>query len=471
MALIVALGLALIVGLGVAAFLVLRDGDDGPSYPKSWDPQVAPFVTIVEEERGLKFKHPVAVRFLDGDEFEKSVKTNEKDLDKDEKKEIDQATSLFRAFGLISGDVDLFKAFNEATGSGTLAYYSFDDRAITVRGKDLTLAAHATLVHELTHALQDQQFAIADRLKELKEKAEDGEPTTEYDALDAIIEGDAERVAKLYRASLDAEERAALTKAESANTADTLKNLDGIPKVVLTLLGAPYALGQALTEAVAAEDTDDLDALFENPPPDDSVLLDPLKAIGEIEDPEVVEVPALKDGEKKFDSGQMGTLITYLILAERIDLRKALAAADVWNGDAYVAFDRGEDACARVEYAATSEDGAVLLETAFKDWIAAQPGSPATISRDGDRATFESCDPGTAAKLTNDASVKALELVATRSFLASGTVEAGAPVDVARCFAGQMLQEYSIADLTDPKLGADDPKTVKKIQAIVAACR
>lgn len=149
---VVVVALALTSGLG--AFFLLRDS--GPSHPKNWDARVQPFADIVEDERGLTFEHPVEVRFLSDKAFEKTVRADRSKLDKDDEREIEELTSLYRAFGLISGDVDLFDAVDDATGSGTLAYYSFEDEAITVRGKTLARATHATLVHELTHALQDQ---------------------------------------------------------------------------------------------------------------------------------------------------------------------------------------------------------------------------------------------------------------------------------------------------------------------------
>ena len=466
-----AVAVALVVAAGTGAFLVLRDDDDEKhSYPKEWDERIKPYVEIVEDERGLEFKHPVKVRFLDKKAFEKTVRADEEDLDKDDRREIKEDTSLFRAFGLISGDVDLFEAFNDAHGSGTLAYYAFDDRAITMRGTKVTVASRATLVHELTHALQDQHFNISDRSKKLAKKAADGKPSTESVAMRAIVEGDAERVADLYRASLSDKERKALDKAESADSDDTEEELKGVPKVVTTLMGAPYALGQALTETVAAKDYHDIDGLLENPPPDDSVLLDPLKALGNL-DSAKVKVPTLADGEKKFDSGQVGSLVTYLMLAERIPLRDALAAADDWKGDAYVGFERKNVLCARVDYATGSDKQAARLMAAFEDWIAAQPGSTATISRNGDRVTFESCDPGKGAKLTNDASEDALRLVATRGYLGASVIKAGASPKVARCFSNRIIAEFSIDDLSDPKFGANDPSVGNRIQGIAADCR
>jgi hypothetical protein len=466
--LVLAAVVAVALVAAVAGFVALRS--DGSKYPDEWDPRVRSYVEVVEEERGLTFEHPVRVRFLDDAAFEKSVRADAKDLDPDERQEIEETTSVFRALGLIGGDVDLFEAFNDATGSGTLAYYAFDTETITVRGTELTLASRGTLVHELTHALQDQRFGVGDRIKRLGKQAADGRPTTEVDALRAIVEGDAERVADLYRASLDTKDRTALEKAEGADTEQALTDYEDLPQVVVALLGAPYALGQALTETITAKDTKVLDRLLKDPPPDDSVLLDPLKALDAIDDPADVEIPALGQGEKKVDSGQMGALVTYLMLAERIPLREALATADTWAGDAFVAFTRDGVVCARVDYTATTGDAARQLVSAFDDWIAAAPGTQASVERDGDRVTFESCDPGEDAAKTREASQDALQLVATRASVSSTLVASGAPAPLARCFGRRIVDEYSVADLTDPAFGADDPAVTARIQEIARDC-
>lgn len=467
----VTLGLLLVlVGGGSVVLNAVKDDDPKISYPKKWDSRILPYVKIVEKERGLTFKHPVKVKFLSAKEFEKTVRSDKKDLDKDEKKEIEQTTALFRAFGLIDGSVDLFDAFNDAQGSGTLAYYSFKDKAVTVRGSKLTLAVRATLVHELTHVLQDQRFDVGDRLTALRKKAEKGTPTTAADALDAIVEGDAERTAELYRASLSSKQRAALEKAENADQKDASSKLDKLPGVVVTLLSAPYALGQALTEAVASEDKKDVDDLLRDPPTDDSVLLDPLTAIGGTQKAQSVAIPKVPGGNKKFDSGQMGALITYLILAQRIPLRDALAAADGWDGDAYVAYDTELGACAEVEYATDSTEAGTRLRKAFTRWVLAAPGEPGSIGGKGDRVSFTSCDPGKKVKVAKDAASDALQLVATRGYLGVGIMKAGVPAKGAQCVAQGMVQRYSLANLNDPTFGANDKTVIAKIRELSQAC-
>ena len=180
--LVLGLVLLMVVGGGLVAWALLHQESDeqaGPSYPKTWDPRIAPYVKAVEKQRGLTFLHPVAVRFLSGAAFEKEVTQDEEKLDDKDREEIRQFTGLMRAIGLIAGDVDLFAAFNQAHGSGTLAFYSFEDQRITVRGTELVPGARATLVHELTHALEDQRFGLGKRYDELRKSKADSAATEE----------------------------------------------------------------------------------------------------------------------------------------------------------------------------------------------------------------------------------------------------------------------------------------------------
>ena len=115
---------------------------------------------------------------------------------------------MLRAIGLIDGDVDLFEEINELQGGGVIGLYSFKDEHIRIRGKKLDPAVKSTLVHELTHALQDQHFDIGKRMEEFDE---DDESTSSESAYQAVVEGDAQRVETKYRESLSPKQRAAST--------------------------------------------------------------------------------------------------------------------------------------------------------------------------------------------------------------------------------------------------------------------
>ena len=471
--LIVVCVLALVVGGGVLAVALVTGKEETkkPSYPAAWDARILPYVKIVQKERGLTFLHPVAVRFLPSAEFEKGVRTDEKDLDKDDRTEIRQFTGLMRALGLIKGDIDLFAAFNDASGSGTLAYYAFADQRITIRGDRITPAVKPTLVHELTHALQDQQFAIGKRKKQLAKK-KSGDADTESSVLDAIVEGDAERVATAYRRSLSRAQRKALAASEKRQNQEADKGLKKVPKVVLTLIGSPYVLGEAMVQTVAADGGNRaVDKLFRDTPTHESSLLDPFEVLAGNLDAKKVAVPGLEKGEKKFESGELGVLTWYLILAERIGLTDALATVDGWGGDAFVAFERDGRSCARIAYLGDSERDTTRMLGALRRWVKAAPGTPASVVRAGRQVRFESCDPGTRSKVGKDASNQALELATVRNYLALGIMRADVPPKMSRCIAGRLIQEYPVRRLADPKFGSGDSAVRDRVRQFALACR
>jgi len=461
-----------LVGAVIVTFVVLGEldkKDDEKQYPSAWDPRVAKYVTIVEKERGLTFLHPVEVRFLKKAEFTKEVTADEKDLDKKDREEIEQATGQLRAIGLITGDVDLFKAFNDASGGGTLAFYSFEDERITIRGTSLTPASRATLVHELTHALQDQHFAIGDRLEELREK---DAANSEESVLDAIIEGDAERVATLYRESLDAKQRKALEKSEKAQQDEASSDLKGVPKAVLTIISSPYALGESLTQTVAEDGGNKaLDALYRDTPTHDASLYDPFQVIAGDIGADKVPAPEVKDGEKEVDSGEFGALTWYFMLAERVPLVQAVDVVDGWGGDSYVFYEKKGVSCLRAGYRGDTDADTTRMLRALRSWVAAAPGAPAKVGAEKGRVLFESCDPGKGSKVGRNASIDALTLVSIRNQVGSEILSAGAPAEVASCVAGKIIREYSIAQLTNPRFGANDSSVTDRIQQFALACR
>ena len=276
---VILLVLVLVVtGGAFAARLLITSGrHHGPTYPAAWDARILPYAKIAEKQRGLYFKHPVAVRFLTAAKFKKTVTSDKKDLSKKDREELDQTTALLRAFGLIKGDLDLFEAANDFSGSGTLAYYSFEDRNITIRGETVTPAMRSTLVHELTHVLQDQHFGIGAREKKL-EKAKDDASSEQGTVLDALVEGDADRMETSYRQSLSRKQRKALDSSKQGEFDEANKTYKKIPKIIITIATSPYTLGEAMVQTAAANGGNSaVDELFRKTPTNESALLDPLR--------------------------------------------------------------------------------------------------------------------------------------------------------------------------------------------------
>ena len=214
---------ALLIGAAVGAGVWWTNR--GPDHPDEWDARVLPFVKVVEDERGLGFEHPVYVDFLSEKEFKKEVTSEEADLSAEERKEIEQSEGLMRALGFLAGDVDLLDAANDLMGGGVLGLYSHEDKRIRMRGEKLDLATTSTLVHELTHALQDQHF-------DLEAKAKRHEKDDDYSAgaaWRAIVEGDANRVEAQWGESLPKAERKKLARQQAKAMERAQSDLKDVP--------------------------------------------------------------------------------------------------------------------------------------------------------------------------------------------------------------------------------------------------
>jgi hypothetical protein len=329
----------------------------------------------------------------------------------------------------------------------------------------------STLVHELTHVLQDQHFYVGARTKELQRQAKKGPTTSEADVLQALVEGDAERVEALYRGSLTPAEVRALDAAQQAEVAQAQPAMNRIPKIVVTLLTSPYTLGEGLTQTAAAEGGNGaVNRLLRRAPTHDSALLEPLDAVTGHLRAVHVPTPALHAGEKKFDSGEFGALTWYLMLAARMPPASALAAADGWGGDAYVGYQHDGRSCARMTFAGKTPADTARMAGALQQWVAAGSSSTAHVSSVGGRVSLESCDPGTDVQAGNDDSDEAVALVAVRTGLGIGLIHAGVPDTTVGCLAERLVETYPVSSLSDPSFGADDPTVQARVRELAAEC-
>ena len=460
------LAAVVLAAAAVAGGLWLRDdGDEGSDHPDAWDPRVEEYVEVVEDERDLEFKHPVHVDFLTEEEFKKRVTADEEDLTDEDREDIEQVTGVFRALALIESDLDLFDTMNELKQAGVVGYYSYEDERIRMRGTELTPDVQSTLVHELTHALQDQHFDLGTRVEELEE-ADDSAAAS---AFDAIVEGDARRIETAWREELGEEERKALDDSQSDQLKDFEASSKGIPDVLETLMASPYAFGEALLEVATQEGGDEaVDALFESPPTTEEHQLDPWSLIEDEEEAIEVPEPELAEGEEEFDDDPFGALGWLVVLGERLPAKQAFVAADGWGGDAYVAFTRDEVSCIRVNYRAESDKDLGEMETALGDWVEAGPAGSAgsaSVSADGSMLVFESCDPGPDAPPTATGGSKdAVSLALTRTYLSATLVGSGFDSSQARCSADRLVRAFTLEELNSPTTEQE------RVQEVMAPC-
>jgi hypothetical protein len=152
-------------------------------------------------------------------------------------------------------------------------------------------------------------------------------------------------------------------------------------------------------------------------------------------------------------------------------LQQALAAADGRGGDGYVSFTRADTVCVRSTYQGATQADTSRMLSALQGWVAAAPGSPAKVSRDGKRLSFESCDPGKTADVGKDDSDQAVSLLLTRAYLGAGFVRRGISDSKAHCLASLLASKFSVSQLNDPKFGSRTAKERARMYQLGTTCR
>lgn len=435
--------------LGAAAFVGSRFFEDGPLHPQRWDGRVRELVSFVEATRGHRYDHPVSVYFLSPDQYSDAIGAAE-DMEVTAEQRSDSARDVaeLRALGLIEGDPDLLAATKDLADGGTLAFYDHELDVINVRGSAMTAGLRTTLVHELTHALQDQLFDVG-RLLAL--------PSEEAVAARSVLEGDATAVENGYVEQLDPVDREAFD-AESAEAGEEAEsNLDEVPEVLTTLFGMPYALGPAFVDLVNARAggprLDRVDRVYRDLPASTAEMFDPASYFDDL-DPAELKAPSFPDADDD-RSDVMGAAVLFVMLAERIPPAHAMAAVDGWLGDASFSGrvrDHGKRrVCVQVRTRVATPADVVELTGALEDWKRAMPNQDLiSVSKDRRHKTvlFRSCDPGSKVTVgVTGNSRDALLLPVARTQIASGQINLGIPRDRALCVGTEVASRLRPEDL------------------------
>jgi len=413
--------------------------------PAKWDPRVTKYVRFVERTRKLQFDHPVPVKFLGDAAFVKAYQGDNPKITKKDRAEAERYAGQLRALGLVEGPVDLIQSERDLGATDVVGFYDQEKEALFVRGKDLgDTDTRVTLVHELTHALQDQRFD----LDKLDRRAE----TSGQDfAITALVEGDAVAVEDAYVGSLPRAEQDAYDASATDETPEPDAPPTGdIPPVLELFESLPYVYGPQYIDTLKARGgLSHVDHAFVDPPRSEEAIVDPVAATRGTK-PATVAAPKLAKHEKRDGSpDDFGALSLYFVLASRLDPETALRAAEGWGGDRYVAFTQGHDQqeCVRATFrGGTRVDGDEIAD-ALDEWAAKLPADAAHVERHGRLPTVTACDTKGTTAPTEDTLDTAVNALANRNELVLEFLHQRTPIVVARCVSDRLVADPEITPL------------------------
>jgi hypothetical protein len=438
------LGVALLVAAAPVGVYLLPAEEHGPSYPKAWDARVLDEVAFVERTRGLTFEHPVHVTFLADAAFEEKVGVDEA-TSPEEEKDDERTVGMLRALGLVPGDFDLRAATNDLLTSTVLGVYLPEEATLYVRGTRLTPYLRSTVVHELTHALQDQRFGIEQLLDDAPEGAELG--------VRGLVEGDAMRVEQAYQSGLPEADQRALAEEEQAagERADDVE----VPAVLEHISQAPYVFGPWLLDVLVQRgDNAAVDAAFRTPPASELQLVDPL-GYPHTWRPTPVKAPDAPAGATDVDDpAAFGQLSLFEVLGARLGHAHAWPAVQGWAGDSYVTYTADTRTCVAAAFRMTDTAAAGRLASALGDW---NRGGAAEVRRTGEDVLLRACDVGKGA--TVDAvQPDAFEVLGGRVALAHYLVQQQqVPAQLADCVAQDVVRRLGDEGFAGAAVSTGDP--------------
>ena len=238
-------------------------------------------MAVVEQLRGAKFKHDVTTVTLDRRDLPKHLR---RQVEKTTPYSLDDYGAVLKAMYLVDPDTrDLIPSFFRLLQQQVLAYYDpLTSTYYAIRGvppgMDVSPQTHvmrdAVAIHELTHALQDQRFAIGTRDWALRD---------DWDAslaFHAVIEGEATLVMLSYVAGMTGHSLGEMVSndlvLDSAVAAADKTVPQGTPRYLVDSLEFPYVAGLRFVATVfrrggwAA-----IDALYADPPRSTREILHP----------------------------------------------------------------------------------------------------------------------------------------------------------------------------------------------------
>lgn len=349
---------------------------------------LAPYIKTIEKIRGLAFKKPVASGTQTTAEFRAFL---ERDLDIELPR--DKAACMARALarlGLLPETFDLRRAYTNLMAAQVAAYYDPFRKTFFIVHPDLPeILLEPTIVHELTHALQDQTFGLESRMKSLRaadnEDLEnafrflaEGEATyvmvlatmhdreIDPDKGDEKLDGMIEAMSGTGREAL-VEQLGAMKDVLGDDAAAELASMLSSPDYLYRVLFDPYFGGQRAVHKVRrAGGWAAVNELWRNPPTSTEMLMHPEKlARGRREEPVKVAVPdvsaVLGSGYAPSCENTLGELETEILLevtlpasagsagsagstdsqpAPEERVARARSAAAGWGGDRWRSFEK-----------------------------------------------------------------------------------------------------------------------------------
>ena len=405
-------------------------------HPDLWDNALAPYVTFVAKTRGLDFVHPVDVEFLDIEAaLNESAEASQAGFDEEVVDYFDDWSKVNTIIGLTEPGQNPWTAAAETQSAGAAAYYDPDAEVIVlplgVSGPDLELS----IVHELTHALQDQNGLMDADLAH----------TADQQVMNlALTEGDATVVETAWFNQMSAADQRELQRLwDSYETPRETDYFDAS-------FAAPYILGEPVVQIMLHRGgLDALDVAEYEVFMTTEMLIDPLSATPTpLEAKKRYENSTSPDGATTGIAGAIGPLALYQALAPEVGVANAIEAVSGYDTDTFQLWSYEGRSCIDLRIwfddAAEAAQFEALASETLGAGILGSSGVPKGPSLD-----YVLCDDAPIGDPANQ-TVELLHPITLNNYLIAALLADGIDEDEAGCASLQSVLALDADGLADP---------------------
>ena len=306
-------------------------------------------LTWLSKDTGYAIKKKVTGELASREQVAKYV--DEKMNEDEDAKRLERSEIVLKKFGLLPRDFNLHKFLVDLLQEQVAGYYDVKTKKMYLLDWLSADAQKPVLAHELTHALQDQNFDLKNWESPKAPKSGDKEEYT-FDedeastARSAVAEGQGmvTLVDYMLRGS-------GTTLAEAPQVADAMRKamtsnsdyplLEKAPLMIRESLVFPYGDGLTFESALLQRGKDAaFSGAFRRPPQDTHEVMD-VTAYLHNRPAQWLVLPDLRPelGSKyeKYDEGSIGQLDTRILAKQYADESAAKDMAEAWRGGAYYA--------------------------------------------------------------------------------------------------------------------------------------
>jgi hypothetical protein len=295
--------------------------------------------------RGLKILKPVKSGVKSRSEIEVEIVRNFEESVTPE--ELDAVNKSMIAFGVVPKGFKYREVLIKLLTEQVAGFYRPKSKELFIADWNEVSEQKPVMVHELTHALQDQHFNLK-RFEDWPHGDSDREV-----AIHALIEGDATGVMYNYQLK---PMKSDITRLPNIASFSELANLHAEKEDQKVFLSTPVAIRESLIfpyvygvgfvqELVKKSGWEGVSRAFTDLPQSTEQILH-FEKYAAHEQPIKIEMsdlsPLLGQGWKRLDLDINGEFGYFLILREFIEKSEARTAAEGWGGDRYALYENGK---------------------------------------------------------------------------------------------------------------------------------